>query len=194
MVSKNIHFQKIKISQEDREKLKSQKGTVIWLTGLSGAGKSFLANALENKLHQLGKHTYLLDGDNLRLGINKDLGFSEGDRKENIRRAAEISRLMVDAGLIVIAAFISPFRAERKMAGDLIGKDHFIEVFLDTPLEICEQRDPKGLYKRARTGMIPNMTGINSPYEPPTNPDFIFKESSKVKDLIKLIETRVGTA
>ena len=188
MVSNNIHFQEIKISRADREKLKSQKGTVIWLTGLSGAGKTTLANALENKLHSLGKHTYILDGDNLRLGLNRDLGFSKEDRVENIRRVAEVSRVMLDAGLIVITAFISPYREDRKMAKDLIGAKNFIEVFVNTPLEICEERDPKGLYKKARAGEILDMTGINSPYEPPTNPDFVFEGTGGFEDLIRLIQ------
>ncbi len=188
MTSNNIHFQEIKISRADREKLKSQKGTVIWLTGLSGAGKSTLANSLENKLHELGKHTYILDGDNLRLGLNKDLDFSKEDRVENIRRVAEVSRLMMDAGLIVITAIISPYREDRKIAKDLIGAKNFIEVFVDTPIEICEERDPKELYKRARSGEIIDMTGINSPYEPPTNPDFIFQGVGGFKDLNILIQ------
>lgn len=188
MVTKNIHYEEMKLSRSDREKLKSQKGIVVWLTGLSGAGKSTLANALENKLHSLGKHTYILDGDNLRLGLNKDLGFSKEDRVENIRRVAEVSRLMLDAGLIVITAFISPYREDRKMAKDLISAKNFIEVFVDTPLEICEQRDPKGLYKKARAGEILDMTGINSPYETPTNPEFIFKGIDRFEDLIQLIK------
>lgn len=188
MTQNYISFQNNKLSRLEREKLKNQKGTVIWLTGLSGAGKSTLANELENKLHQLGKHTYILDGDNLRLGLNKDLGFSKEDRVENIRRVAEVSRLMLDAGLIVITAFISPYREDRKMAKDLIGAKNFIEVFVDTPIEICEERDPKGLYKRARAGEILNMTGINSPYEPPTNSDFVFQGAGGFEDLIRLIQ------
>lgn len=167
----NIYQQALSITREDREHLNGHRGKVIWLTGLSGSGKSTIANALEEKLHSHGLHTYILDGDNIRLGINKDLGFSDEDRAENIRRISEISKLMLDAGLIVITAFISPFRQERAMARQLVGTDNFIEVFVNTPLDICEQRDPKGLYKRARNGQITNMTGINSPYEPPTQPD-----------------------
>lgn len=187
MASKNIYSQTIKLSRKDRELLKSQNGTVIWLTGLSASGKSTLANTIESKLHQLNKHTYILDGDNIRLGLNKDLGFSNEDRIQNIRRIAEVASLMMDAGLIVIAAVISPFRAERLMARKLIGSRNFIEVFVDTPLEICEQRDPKGLYKQARAGKLANMTGINSPFETPQDPSFIFTPESHLDDLINLI-------
>jgi bifunctional enzyme CysN/CysC len=148
-------------------------GKVIWFTGLSGSGKSTLANALEMTLHERGIRTYILDGDNIRQGLNKDLGFTDADRVENIRRLAEVGKLMMDAGLIVMTAFISPFRQEREMARGLIGGDNFIEVYVNTPLEVCEQRDVKGLYKKARSGMIPNMTGINSPYEIPLKPEFI---------------------
>jgi bifunctional enzyme CysN/CysC len=146
---------------------------VIWFTGLSGSGKSTIANALEKVLHAQGRRTYILDGDNVRQGLNKDLGFTDADRVENIRRVAEVAKLMMDAGLIVMTAFISPFRAERQMARELIGAENFIEVFVDTPLAVCEQRDPKGLYKKARSGQLPNMTGINSPYEAPINPELI---------------------
>jgi bifunctional enzyme CysN/CysC len=140
---------------------------VVWFTGLSGAGKSTIANALEKHLHSLGCRTYLLDGDNIRHGLNKDLGFADVDRVENIRRVAEVSRLMVDAGLIVLVSFISPFRAERRMARELLEKDEFFEVFVDTPLDVAETRDPKGLYRKARRGELKNFTGIDSPYEPP---------------------------
>ncbi|RCX09379.1 sulfate adenylyltransferase subunit CysN [Extensimonas vulgaris] len=166
--AQNVHRQALSITREDRERLNGHKGKVIWFTGLSGSGKSTIANALEKELHAQGKRTYILDGDNVRQGLNKDLGFTDADRVENIRRVAEVAKLMMDAGLIVMTAFISPFRAERQMARELIGEDNFIEVFVDTPLEVCEQRDPKGLYKKARSGQLPNMTGINSPYEPPT--------------------------
>jgi bifunctional enzyme CysN/CysC len=168
--SQNVHRQALSITREDRERLNGHQGKVIWFTGLSGSGKSTIANALEKELHAQGKRTCILDGDNIRQGLNKDLGFTDADRVENIRRVAEVAKLMMDAGLIVMTAFISPFRAEREMARELIGQDNFIEVFVDTPLEVCEQRDPKGLYKKARSGLIPNMTGINSPYEPPLNP------------------------
>jgi bifunctional enzyme CysN/CysC len=169
----NLFPQNFDITRKDREALKAQQGKVIWFTGLSGSGKSTLANALEYALHQAGKHTYILDGDNIRHGLNKDLGFSDADRVENIRRIAEVARLMADAGLIVITAFISPFKREREMARELIGTDNFLEVYVSTPLTICEQRDPKGLYKKARCGQLPNMTGISSPYEAPENPQFI---------------------
>lgn len=172
--SRNIHKQSLVIDRESREKLNGHSGKVFWFTGLSGSGKSTIANELEVMLYQMGKHTYILDGDNIRHGLNKDLGFKDSDRVENIRRIAEVAKLMLDAGLIVITAFISPFRQERDMAKDLIGADNFIEVYLKTPLKTCEQRDPKGLYKKARLGEIPNMTGISSPYEPPTNPNIIF--------------------
>ena len=177
--AKNLHSQVFSITREDRERLNGHKGKVIWFTGLSGSGKSTLANALEKALHAQGKHTYILDGDNIRQGLNKDLGFTDADRAENIRRIAEIARLMMDAGLIVMTAFISPFRQEREMARRLIGKDNFVEVYVDTPLEVCEQRDPKGLYKKARNGDIPNMTGINSLYETPSRPDLVIEEDTE---------------
>ncbi|MBC2655647.1 adenylyl-sulfate kinase [Pseudomonas sp. MSSRFD41] len=168
--AQNVHRQALSITRQDRERLNGHKGKVIWFTGLSGSGKSTIANALEQELHAQGKRTYILDGDNVRQGLNKDLGFTDADRVENIRRVAEVAKLMMDAGLVVMTAFISPFRAEREMARQLIGEGHFIEVFVDTPLEVCEQRDPKGLYKKARSGLLPNMTGINSPYEAPQLP------------------------
>ncbi len=168
--AQNVHRQALSITREDRERLNDHKGKVIWFTGLSGSGKSTLANALEQELHAQGKRTYILDGDNIRQGLNKDLGFTDADRVENIRRVAEVAKLMMDAGLVVMTAFISPFRAEREMARQLIGEANFIEVFVDTPLDVCEQRDPKGLYKKARSGLLPNMTGINSPYEAPFKP------------------------
>ncbi len=175
--AQNVHRQALSITREDRERLNGHKGKVIWFTGLSGSGKSTLANALEKELHAQGKRTYILDGDNIRQGLNKDLGFTDADRIENIRRVAEVAKLMMDAGLIVMTAFISPFRAEREMARELIGAENFIEVFVDTPLEVCEQRDPKGLYRKARSGLIPNMTGINSPYEPPARPNAVINST-----------------
>lgn len=187
MTTDNIYLQKINIQYKDRAHIKNQKGKVIWLTGLSGSGKSTLANALEVKLHDLKKHTYILDGDNLRLGLNKDLGFSVHDREENIRRVAEVAKLMFDAGLIVITAFISPFRLEREMARNLIGSNNFIEVFVDTPLEICEQRDPKGLYKKARQGLLKNMTGVDSPYQAPLNPEIHFSPNSEIEKILSMI-------
>lgn len=169
--AQNVHRQALSISREDREHLNGHKGKVIWFTGLSGSGKSTIANALEKELHAQGKRTFILDGDNIRQGLNKDLGFTDADRVENIRRVAEMAKLMMDAGLIVMTAFISPFRAEREMARELIGTNNFVEVFVDTPREVCEQRDPKGLYKKARSGELPNMTGIGSLYEAPKNPN-----------------------
>ena len=166
--AQNVHRQALSITRGEREHLNGHAGRVIWFTGLSGSGKSTIANALEKALHAQGKRTYILDGDNVRQGLNKDLGFTDADRVENIRRVAEVAKLMMDAGLIVLTAFISPFRAEREMARRQIGEEHFVEVFVDTPLALCEQRDPKGLYKKARSGQLPNMTGIDSPYEPPS--------------------------
>ena len=165
-----VFAQSLSISCADRERLQQHRGLVIWFTGLSGAGKSTLANALEAELHRQGRRTYLLDGDNIRLGLNRDLGFSVEDRAENIRRIAEVSRLMLDAGLVVLVAFISPFRRERELARQRIGSDRFFEVFVDAPLSVCEARDPKGLYRRARAGLLPNMTGIDSAYEVPDHP------------------------
>ena len=169
--SDNIHWQTMDITKENRSKQKSQKARVIWFTGLSGSGKSSIANILEKKLNNLGRHTIILDGDNVRHGLNKDLGFTETDRVENIRRVGETSKLMVEAGLICITSFISPFEAERKMVRNLLETDEFIEVFIDTPLEECEKRDVKGLYAKARAGELPNFTGISSPYENPINPE-----------------------
>ena len=167
----NIHWQHTDVSKVSRAALKRQRGQVVWLTGLSGAGKSTIANLVEKRLHALGRHTYLLDGDNVRHGLNKDLGFTEEDRVENIRRVAEVAKLMVDAGLIVLTAFISPFRAERQLARDLLEPGEFIEVFVDTPLAVAEARDVKGLYKKARSGQLKNFTGVDSPYEAPVSPE-----------------------
>lgn len=188
--AQNVHRQTLSIGRSEREHLNGHKGKVIWFTGLSGSGKSTVANALEKELHAQGKRTYILDGDNVRQGLNKDLGFTDADRVENIRRIAEVAKLMMDAGLIVMTAFISPFRAERKMARDLIGEDNFVEVFVDTPLEICEERDPKGLYKKARRGELPNMTGIDSPYEVPARPEITLRTANlKLENMVhKLIE------
>jgi len=167
----NIHWQHTDVTKVSRAALKAQRGQVVWLTGLSGAGKSTIANLVEKRLHALGRHTYLLDGDNVRHGLNKDLGFTEEDRVENIRRVAEVAKLMVDAGLIVLTAFISPFRAERQMARDILEPGEFIEVFVDTPLAVAEARDVKGLYKKARSGQLKNFTGVDSPYEAPESPE-----------------------
>jgi bifunctional enzyme CysN/CysC len=165
--SDNVHWQALDVTKHARAELKRQRPCVVWFTGLSGAGKSTIANLLEKQLHAQGRHTYVLDGDNVRHGLNKDLGFTDADRVENIRRVAEVSRLMVDAGLIVLVSFISPFRAERQMARGLVENGEFIEVFVDTPLAVAEARDPKGLFKKARRGELKNFTGIDSPYEPP---------------------------
>jgi len=167
----NVHWQALDINRDAHAALKGQQPRIVWLTGLSGAGKSTIANLVEKKLYALGRHTYLLDGDNVRHGLNKDLGFTEADRVENIRRVAEVARLMLDAGLITLVSFISPFRAERAMARALVGDGEFVEVFVDTPINVAEQRDPKGLYKKARRGELKNFTGIDSPYEPPEAPE-----------------------
>jgi bifunctional enzyme CysN/CysC len=169
--SENIGWQALDIDKSARADLKGQKPCVIWFTGLSGAGKSTIANLVEKRLHALGRHTYLLDGDNVRHGLNRDLGFSEADRVENIRRVGEVARLMADAGLIVLVAFISPFRNERRMARELLSEGEFFEVFVDTPLAVAETRDPKGLYRKARRGELKNFTGLDSPYEEPEHPE-----------------------
>jgi bifunctional enzyme CysN/CysC len=190
----NIHTQALSVDRPARERQHGHESKVIWFTGLSGSGKSTLANALELELHKLGKHTYLLDGDNIRQGLNKDLGFTNSDRIENIRRTAEIAKLMMDAGLIVITALISPFERERTMAKNLIGEKNFLEVYINTPIEVCERRDPKGLYKKVRKGVLPNFSGISSSYEIPTNPDIVIDGSeskniaSAIKRLRKLID------
>ena len=169
--SENVHWQALDVSKQLRSRLKSQKSCVLWLTGLSGAGKSTIANLVEKRLLSMGRHTYLLDGDNVRHGLNKDLGFTAQDRVENIRRVAEVSKLMVDAGLIVLVSFISPFRSERRMARELLEPGEFLEVFVDTPIAVAEQRDVKGLYKKARRGELKNFTGVDSPYEAPEKAD-----------------------
>jgi bifunctional enzyme CysN/CysC len=171
----NLTWHEMDIDKASRAKLKGQRPCVLWFTGLSGAGKSTAANRIEQKLQAEGRHTYLLDGDNVRHGLNKDLGFTDQDRVENIRRVAEVARLMADAGLIVLVSFISPFRSERRMARDMLEEGEFVEVFMDTPLEVCEERDPKGLYKKARAGEIKNFTGIDSLYETPENPEIALK-------------------
>jgi bifunctional enzyme CysN/CysC len=169
--SQNVHWQALDVDRTARAALKGHRGRVIWFTGLSGSGKSTIANMVEKKLHAMGRHTYLLDGDNIRHGLNRDLGFTDEDRVENIRRVAEVARLMADAGLIVLVSFISPFRAERALARSLMPEGDFVEVFVDTPLAVAEQRDVKGLYAKARAGVLKNFTGIDSPYEPPESPD-----------------------
>ncbi|KZZ37808.1 MULTISPECIES: adenylyl-sulfate kinase [unclassified Oleiphilus] len=171
MAENNIVWHEQNVSRAERSVLKKQKPCLIWFTGLSGAGKSTIANALDRWLHDNGYHTYLLDGDNVRHGLNKDLGFSDEDRVENIRRVGEVSGLFVDAGVITLSAFISPFRSERRMVRDMFAEGEFIEVFVNTPFSICEERDPKGLYKQARAGKIKNFTGIDSAYEKPEKPE-----------------------
>jgi len=174
----NVHTQALTVNKQARAEMNGHKGKVLWLTGLSGSGKSTIANATEQVLFQRGVHTYILDGDNVRQGLNQDLGFTEADRVENIRRVAEVAKLMVDAGLVVITAFISPFRSERDMARSLFDEGEFIEVFVDTPLATAEARDPKGLYKKARRGELPHFTGIDSPYEAPQNPDAVLNTAT----------------
>ena len=175
----NVVWHQHAVSKQSRSQLKAQKPLVLWFTGLSGAGKSTLAGALEQALAAEGKHTYLLDGDNVRHGLCGDLGFDDAARQENIRRVGEVAKLMVDAGLIVLTAFISPFRAERALVRSLLGADEFIEVFVDAPLSVCEERDPKGLYKKARAGEIRNFTGIDSAYEAPENPEIHLLNAGK---------------
>ena len=193
---RNLTEQQHVVTRAARERLNGHPGKVIWFTGLSGAGKSTLANALEVALHAQGYRTYLLDGDNVRLGLNQDLGFSDADRAENIRRIAQVSHLMLDAGLVVITAFISPFRRERDMARALVGPHDFVEVFVDTPLEVCEQRDPKGLYRLARAGKITQMTGLDSAYEPPLQAELtVHTNQASVEHIVaSLLDVMAGKA
>jgi bifunctional enzyme CysN/CysC len=191
----NIHWQSLEVSRAARSSLKSQKAAVIWFTGLSGSGKSTIATALEKRLYSLGRHTYVLDGDNVRHGLNRDLGFTDADRVENIRRVAEVARLMADAGLLVLVSFISPFRSERDAARSLMGEGEFLEVFVDAPLDVCEVRDPKGLYKKARRQELANFTGISSPYEVPEHPDVHLETAqlsveAAVEQLVRILEAK----
>ena len=176
-LASEVVWHNMKIEPAQRALLLQQKPCCIWLTGLSGAGKSTVANALDALLHSQGKKSFLLDGDNLRHGLNKDLGMSENDRAENIRRVGEVAKLLVDAGLIVVCAFISPYRRDRQMVRSIFNHGDFIEVFVDTPLAVCESRDPKGLYKKARQGILKNFTGISDPYEPPQAPELMIDTS-----------------
>ncbi|MBU1689517.1 MAG: adenylyl-sulfate kinase, partial [Gammaproteobacteria bacterium] len=180
--AQNIHMQHVDVDKIARAVSKQQKPCMLWFTGLSGSGKSTIANLVEKRLHAMGCHTYLLDGDNVRHGLNKDLGFTEVDRVENIRRVAEVGKLMVDAGLIVLAAFISPFRSERRLARELLEEGEFVEIFVDVSLSIAEQRDPKGLYRKARSGQLKNFTGIDSPYETPQAPEIHLDTVSMTPD------------
>ncbi|MHB9102955.1 MAG: adenylyl-sulfate kinase, partial [Sulfuricella sp.] len=195
--AQNIHMQHVDVDKAARAISKEQKPYMLWFTGLSGSGKSTIANLVEKRLHAMGCHTYLLDGDNVRHGLNKDLGFTEVDRVENIRRVAEVGKLMVDAGLIVLAAFISPFRSERRMARELLEEGEFVEIFVDVPLSIAEQRDPKGLYRKARRGELRNFTGIDSPYEAPQTPEIHLDTTSMSPDqaaelVVATIQPKMG--
>ncbi|MEG3126916.1 adenylyl-sulfate kinase [Pantoea cypripedii] len=188
----NVVWHDHPVTRDEREQQHGHQGVVLWFTGLSGSGKSTVAGAVEQALHRLGVSTYLLDGDNVRHGLCRDLGFSDDDRKENIRRVGEVAKLMVDAGLVVLTAFISPHRAERQMVRDLLAEGQFVEVFVDTPLAVCEARDPKGLYKKARAGELRNFTGIDSVYEAPEEPEIhldgeqlVTKLTAQLLDLLR---------
>ncbi len=185
---RNIIKHNYNVSKSERKKLNKHNSFLIWFTGLSGSGKSTLANALEHKLHEEEIRTYALDGDNIRKGINNDLAFSPGDRKENIRRIAEISNLFVDAGIVVLGAFVSPYKKDRENIKNIVGNDNFVEIFVNTSLEECEKRDVKGLYKKARAGEIKDFTGINAPYEAPENPDLeIITDNLSIDESVELI-------
>ena len=185
----NIIWHPHSVTPENREKLNGHRGACIWFTGLSGSGKSTIANELERQFNSDTIHSFLLDGDNIRKGLNKDLGFSEGDRVENIRRISEVSKLFVDAGVIVLTAFISPFRKERDFARSIISHEQFIEVYVDVSINECMERDPKGLYKKAKSGELKDFTGIDSPYEPPENPEIVIKNTkgSDIQNHVKAI-------
>jgi adenylylsulfate kinase len=192
----HIYPIKTKVSKQQREELMNQRAKLIWFTGLSGSGKSTLAVQLEAQLHELGFKTYLLDGDNVRAGLNKDLSFTDEGRIENIRRIGEVSKLLLDAGVVVLSAFISPFQADREQVRTIIGLENYIEIFVDAPLEVCEQRDVKGLYKKARAGEVKNFTGIDSPYEAPTNPDMVLETGvlsidESVGKLIEFVKRKI---
>ena len=188
--AENIVWHQQTLSKEERGSLKHQRPCILWFTGLSGAGKSTVANALEQALHARGYHTYLLDGDNVRHGLNKNLGFSAEDREENIRRIGEVAKLFVDGGTIVLTAFISPYRRDREQVRELVDEGEFLEVFVDTPLDVCEDRDPKGLYKKARAGEIKHFTGIDDPYEAPDKPEITLRtdKNSIEESVVKIME------
>jgi len=190
-MEKNIVIQEFKIGRELRQKANGHKSFLVFFTGLSGSGKSTIANALEQKLYDLEVKTYVLDGDNVRKGINKNLSFSEKDRSENIRRIGEISKLFVDAGIVILAAFIAPYEKDREFIKKIIGKDNYVEVFVNTSLEECERRDIKGLYKKARKGEIKNMTGISAPYEKPKTPDIKLDQEHSVEEAVALIFAKI---
>lgn len=175
----NVHWHDHKVASADRKKLKGHKGAVVWFTGLSACGKSTIANTVDHLLHEQGKHTYLLDGDNIRMGLNKNLGFSAEDRAENIRRIGEVAKLFADAGIITLTAFISPYRVDRDAVRALMGDGGFVEVYVEASLETCEKRDPKGLYKKARAGEIKGFTGIDDPYEAPEKPELVLDSDKK---------------
>ncbi len=175
----NVTWHEHHVSKSERCALNKHKGALLWFTGLSGSGKSTVANTVDHMLHSQGKHTYVLDGDNVRMGLNKNLGFSPEDRTENIRRIGEVGKLFVDAGTITMTAFISPYREDRDKVRELFEPDEFIEILVQASLETCEKRDPKGLYKKARAGEIPNFTGISAPYEEPTKPELVLDSDSK---------------
>ncbi len=195
MVQRYVIPHKGRLNKEDRQRLKGHKSCIIWFTGLSGSGKSTIAHALEEELYKRGIHTYILDGDNIRTGLNKDLGFSEEDRKENIRRIGEVAKLFVDAGIIVLVAAISPYKRDREFVRNLVEPGEFIEVYVKCPLEVCEMRDPKGLYKKVRQGIIKNFTGIDDPYEEPENPEILIEShkesiSQAVNKILKFLESK----
>lgn len=196
ITNENTVWHEHTVTKAEREVLNNHKGAIIWFTGLSGSGKSTLANALEDRLNKMGKRTYVLDGDNVRNGLNKDLGFSDEDRVENIRRIGEVSKLMLDAGIIVMTAFISPFKDDRNIVRNLVDAGDFFEIFCDAELDICEERDPKGLYKKARAGEIPEFTGISSPYEAPDNPELVINTGTTeipacVDSLVAMLEKNI---
>lgn len=194
-MSKNIVEHRFKVTQAERNQLNGHPSFLIWFTGLSGSGKSTVANLVEQQLYEQGIKTYVLDGDNIRSGLNKDLSFSPADRSENIRRIAEVSRLLIDAGVVVLAAFVSPYKIDREMIAKTVNPDNFVEVFVNTSLEECEKRDVKGLYKKARAGEITNLTGVNAPYEKPENPDVEVTEKLSLQEaadeVLKVVLMRI---